>query len=140
MTWAIVLGLGTIYEFLVYGFSQVGNFTAVFNTCLVFELLVAINAFVICIVFVLAARRMRLSKAKATDPGHLSRSNLLINFGLIVAMLVECVLGMFGPGTYGTYEKTIQTTIYITSWFVELYFIFILIRYELNDFVLRTVV
>ena len=55
-------------------------------------------------------------------------------------MMLECVFGMFNSGTYGTYEKTTETSIYITSWFVELFYVFILIRYELTDFVLRTVV
>ena len=138
--WAIILFLGTIYEILVYCFSQKGNFSAVFTTCTVFEILVASNNVFICVIFILAARRMRLSKAKPSDAGHMSRSVLLINFGLLIAIMVGIFFSFFNDGTYSTYSKVVQTVIYITSWFVELFYVFILIRYELTDFVLRTVV
>ena len=58
----------------------------------------------------------------------------------MAAIMVEIFFGLFNSGTYGTYEKTIQTIIYITSWFVEIFYMFILMKYELTDFVLRTVV
>ena len=105
MTWSLVLLLGAIYELSVWYFTSLKLWSVVFNITITFEVICIINNCFILVLFCITARRMHVSKAVPSHPGHLNSIYLQINMVIYVVLLVIMVLCLFKAGTYGTYTK-----------------------------------